>query len=256
MSSKWHSTRPPEQLPADSKSERSVAGFLPGSLQPGNVSVRKLRPVDLDRQLLELGRQGEGRLVVGVVDPGQSVRPDVEGLVPLQDDRIWSTPHPLDHPLQVFRWQGNSTGYGIAGISGSKVRIDNTVAGGGANLVSRLESHAKAGDILFSCENDVHAKGEILSARKSSLSCSNPISCRYRRKAPESAGSPAGGHARTFRPAVSRSPPPGLPMRGLLVPRSTVRGFLEPEPAGTGPAFPTGGGAIQGFEAGQCLPYS
>ncbi len=74
-----------------------------------------------------------------------------------------------------------------------------------------------------------------------------------RRKAPESA---AGGHARTFRPAVSRSPPPGLPMRGLLVPRSTVRGFLEPEPAGTGPAFPTGGGAIQGFEAGQCLPYS
>ncbi len=42
-------------------------------------------PVHFDRQLVELGGEGERRLVVRVVHAGQRVGADVEALVPLQD---------------------------------------------------------------------------------------------------------------------------------------------------------------------------
>ena len=64
-----------------------VGGFLHRRLEPGLVGVAELRPVDVDRQLVELRGQREGRLVVGVVHAGERVRADVEGLVPLQDQR-------------------------------------------------------------------------------------------------------------------------------------------------------------------------
>ena len=47
----------------------------------------ELRPIDLDRQLVELAGEGEGRLVVGIVHAGQRVGADIEALVPLQDHR-------------------------------------------------------------------------------------------------------------------------------------------------------------------------
>ena len=46
-----------------------------------------LRTIDLDRQLVEPGRQWERRFVVGVVHAGERVRADIEALVPLQDHR-------------------------------------------------------------------------------------------------------------------------------------------------------------------------
>ena len=55
-------------------------------------SGRQLRPVHLDRQLVELGGEGERRLVVGVVHAGQRVGADVEALVPLQDHRQRAAP--------------------------------------------------------------------------------------------------------------------------------------------------------------------
>ena len=78
-------------------SRRQSIGFrlLPhGRLQLLDVLGRQLRPVDLDRQLVELGGQRERRLVVGVVHAGQRVGADVEALVPLQDHR-----QRLLHPL-------------------------------------------------------------------------------------------------------------------------------------------------------------
>jgi hypothetical protein len=58
-----------------------------GFLEFLDVLGRQLRPVHLNRQLVELGGQGERRLVVLVVHAGQCVRADVEALVPLQDHR-------------------------------------------------------------------------------------------------------------------------------------------------------------------------
>ena len=52
-----------------------------------DVGRRQLRPISFDRQLVELGRQGERRLVVRVIHAGQGVGADVEALVPLQNHR-------------------------------------------------------------------------------------------------------------------------------------------------------------------------
>ena len=50
-----------------------------------DVLGRQLRPVHLDRQLVELGGQCERRLVIRIVHASQRVGADVEALVPLQD---------------------------------------------------------------------------------------------------------------------------------------------------------------------------
>ncbi len=50
-----------------------------------DVFRRQLRPVHLDRQLVELGGQRERRLIVGIIDTGQRIGANVEALVPLQD---------------------------------------------------------------------------------------------------------------------------------------------------------------------------
>ena len=56
-----------------------------------DVLLRQLRTVHLDRQLVQLGGEGERRLVVFVVDPGERVGADVEALVPRKDewDRVF-----------------------------------------------------------------------------------------------------------------------------------------------------------------------
>ncbi len=64
----------------------AIDGGRPCIFELLGVLRRELRAVDRDGQLVELGGQRERRLVVGVVDPGQGIRADVEALVPLQDD--------------------------------------------------------------------------------------------------------------------------------------------------------------------------
>src|SRR5271166_5440797 len=79
-------------------------GFLHGLFQLPDVLGRQLRPVDLDRQLVELGCQRERRLVVLVVHAGERVRADVEGFVPLQDHRQRFL-HPLGRDLFAIHLQ-------------------------------------------------------------------------------------------------------------------------------------------------------
>ena len=65
------------------RSSCCFAGFH----QPFLVFGRQLRPVDLERQLVELAGERERHLVVLVVHRRAGVGADVEGLVPLQDER-------------------------------------------------------------------------------------------------------------------------------------------------------------------------
>src|SRR5207248_1704428 len=58
-----------------------------GFAQPLFVCRRELRPVDLDRQLVELAGEPERHLVVVVVGRRAGVGADVEAFVPLEDDR-------------------------------------------------------------------------------------------------------------------------------------------------------------------------
>src|SRR5262245_27102987 len=50
-----------------------------------NIFRRKLRTIDLDGQLVELGGEWKRRLIVLVVYARERIRADVEALVPLQD---------------------------------------------------------------------------------------------------------------------------------------------------------------------------
>src|SRR5262245_5191507 len=71
-----------------------------GRLELLDVRRRQLRPIDLQRQLVELAGELERDLVVLVVHRRAGVGPDVEVLVPLQDQRN-SALHSPRHLLAV-----------------------------------------------------------------------------------------------------------------------------------------------------------
>src|SRR5262249_30227444 len=85
---------PPAAKSSPQRSRRPIAVLFPRGLdfllrllQLLDVPRRKLRSIDLDRQLVQLRRQFEGNLVIGIVHAGQRVGTDVKRFVELEDDR-------------------------------------------------------------------------------------------------------------------------------------------------------------------------
>jgi hypothetical protein len=63
---------------------------------------RELRPIDLDRQLVEFSHRRKWRFVFDVVDAGERVKIDVEALVPLQDHWLRLLHSPRGDLLAVY----------------------------------------------------------------------------------------------------------------------------------------------------------
>ena len=93
------------------RATRSLADLVVplGCFEFLDVLGRQLRAVHFDRQLVELGGEGEGRLVVCVVHAGQRVGPDVEALVPLQDHGQ-SALHLLRHDFLAVYFEHTGAG--------------------------------------------------------------------------------------------------------------------------------------------------